>query len=67
MKKTDFQSDVISDTTNDLLKTLAIQFFPTQVVVKDGKVVKIFDDQYHALPDLKMMLRNEVEKQVYKK
>jgi hypothetical protein len=35
--------------------------------VKDGKVVKIFDDQYHALPDLKMMLRNEVEKQVYKK
>jgi peroxiredoxin len=58
LKKTDFQFDVVSDTSAYLAKTLGIQFFPTEVVVKNGKVVKTFDDQYHALPDLKLMLKN---------
>jgi len=62
LKKANLQFDVISDTSRYLIKKLAIQSFPTIVVVKNGKVIKIFDDQYHALPDLKMMLRNEVEK-----
>ncbi len=61
LKKTDFQFDVISDTASYLVKKLGIQSWPTEVVVKDGKVFKILDDQYHGFPDLKLMLQKEVD------
>lgn len=63
LKKTNLQFDVISETSRYLIKKLDIQSFPSIVVVKNGKVVKILDDQYHCLPDLKMMLRKEVQDQ----
>jgi peroxiredoxin len=59
MKKTDFQYDIISDTASYLVKQLGISSFPTSVVIKDGIVVKILDDQYHALEDLKLVLKKE--------
>ena len=60
LRKTDFKFDIISDTTSYLVKTLAIQSFPTQVVVKDGKVMKILDDGYHGFADLELFLKKEV-------
>jgi len=59
MKRTDFQYDIISDTASYLVKQLGISSFPTSVVIKDGLVVKILDDPYHALSDLKLVLKNE--------
>ncbi len=59
LKKTDFQFDVIPDTALYLVKKLGIQSWPTEVVVKDGKVFKILDDEYHSLPDLKFILKKE--------
>jgi len=59
MKKTDFHYDIISDTASYLVKQLGISSFPTQVVIKDGIVVKILDDQYHSFEDLKSVLRKE--------
>jgi peroxiredoxin len=59
MKKTDFQYDIISDTAAYLVKQLGISSFPTQVVIKDGIVVKILDDQYHSFEALKSVLKKE--------
>jgi peroxiredoxin len=62
MKKTDFNYDIISDTTSYLIKKLGIRSFPTAVIIKDARVVKILDDQYHSLPDLKLALQKEAGK-----
>ena len=59
MKKSDFQYDIISDTASYLVKQLGITSFPTEVVIKDGIIVKILDDQYHGLEDLKLVLKRE--------
>lgn len=59
IKKTDFHYDIISDTASYLAKKLGVRSFPTAVVIKDGKIVKILDDEYHSLPDLKMVLKKE--------
>jgi peroxiredoxin len=61
MKKTDFQFDIISDTASYLDKKLGISSFPTEVVINDGKVVKILDDECHSLPDLKMVLKKQAD------
>lgn len=59
MKKTDFQYDIISDTSSYLGKILGVSSFPTDVIIKNGKIVKILDDEYHSLPDLRMILKKE--------
>lgn len=59
MKKTDFHYDIISDTASYLVKQLGISSFPTQVIIKNGIVVKILDDQYHSFEDLKSVLKKE--------
>jgi peroxiredoxin len=59
MKRTDFRYDIISDTASYLVKQLGISSFPTSVVINDGMVVKILDDPYHALKDLKSALKKE--------
>jgi len=59
MRKTDFHYDIISDTASYLVKQLGISSFPTEVVIKDGIVVKILDDQYHSLENLRSALKQE--------
>jgi peroxiredoxin len=59
MRKTDFHYDIISDTASYLVKQLGISSFPTEVVIKDGIVVKILDDQYHSLENLRSALKKE--------
>ncbi len=58
LKKTDFHFDVISDTTYFLNKTLGVRAYPTKVIVgKDGKIIKIIDDEYHEWENLMAVLR----------
>ena len=49
--------EIISDTISYLVKQSGIISFPTAVVIKDGIIVKILDDQYHGLPDLQLILK----------
>jgi len=64
MKRTDFRYDIISDTASYLVKQLGISSFPTSVVIQDGIVVKILDDPYHALKDLKLVLKKEAKEAI---
>jgi peroxiredoxin len=60
LKKVNFQFGIISDTTNYLIKKFDITAYPTQVIIdKEGKVVKILDDQYHSLENLQNILKKE--------
>lgn len=60
MKKINFDFDIISDTTSYLNKKLVVTAYPTQVIIdKEGKVVKILDDQYHSLKNLQEILKKE--------
>ena len=60
MKKTDFRYDIISDTAHWLIKNLSINSFSTFVIVnKEGNIVKILDDQYHEMEELKQTLKKQ--------
>lgn len=58
LKKIDFHFDVISDTAATLNKALGVRAYPTKVVVgKDGKIIKIIDDEYHEWENLGVALK----------